>query len=118
MLTFILQNLVENAVHHELEPKLQGECHIYVRGFTKESAMVFEIEDNGVGMADLSCLDKGYGVQNIRARLQLFYGTEARIEFNSSEGKGTTAVIHLPLYRKEEQKQKIGGMQAIVKTSG
>jgi two-component system sensor histidine kinase YesM len=96
MLSFILQPLVENSVYHGLEPK-RGKGKISIRGYKNEDLLHFVIEDNGVGIQDLSKLDSGYGVHNIQERIRLFYGDEYQVQFESIRGKGTTAYIMLPI---------------------
>jgi two-component system sensor histidine kinase YesM len=64
------------------------------------------IEDNGAGM-DAAMVSqamlkppvskKGYALNNIVNRLNLFYGEEARIELRSSPGKGSRTDIWIPI---------------------
>ncbi len=100
ILTFILQPVVENAVYHGLEPKMGNECYIRLTGRMLETAessfMEFKIKDNGVGIVDMSQLEEGYGVRNIKERLFLFYGEEAGIRYESRPGEGTEVTIHVP----------------------
>lgn len=96
ILTFILQPVVENAVYHGLEPKMGNECYIRISGLFRDGFMEFCIEDNGVGIVNMSQLDEGYGVRNIRERLFLFYGEQAEIRFESQPGEGTKVFIKIP----------------------
>lgn len=98
MLSFILQPIVENSVYHGLEPK-RGKGKIYIRGYQKGDMLHFVIEDDGVGILDLSKLDSGYGVHNIQERIRLFYGDEYLVKFSSVRGQGTTAMITLPIVK-------------------
>ncbi len=100
MLTFILQPLVENAVYHGLEPRI-GNGYIRIEGYIEDEEMVFHIQDNGVGIDDLSKLEDGYGVKNIRERIKLFYGEEYDVIFDSKTGEGTTVTLILPMIRRE-----------------
>ncbi|MFT4004399.1 MAG: sensor histidine kinase [Lacrimispora sp.] len=102
ILTFILQPVVENAVYHGLEPKLGGGCSICLSGCQDGNFMVFKIKDNGVGIVNMSLLDEGYGVKNIRERLSLFYGDEAGICFESEAGAGTEVTLRVPLHAEKE----------------
>lgn len=104
MLTFILQPLVENAVYHGLEPKVDDECRIFLGGFREGETLVFIIRDNGVGIEDLTVLEKGYGVRNIRERISLFYGDAGAILFSSTPGKGTEVRIRIPVLDEEGQR--------------
>ena len=72
ILKLILQPFVENAVLHGLEPKV-GHGRIKVEGKLVGDEMVFTIWDDGVGM-DAATLGKpGYGITNVKKRLELFY---------------------------------------------
>lgn len=98
ILSFILQPIVENSVYHGLEPK-RGKGKIQIEGYQKEEMLHFVIEDDGIGIRDMSKLDMGYGVHNIRERIKLFYGDEYQVKFESVVGQGTIAVFTLPIIK-------------------
>ena len=50
MPTLTLQPIVENAIHHGLEPKISPGT-ILIRGFLTQSKLILQIRDNGVGMS-------------------------------------------------------------------
>ena len=58
--------------------------------------MIFEIQDDGVGIEDLSKVKSGYGIRNVKERIQLNYGAEYGVTFESERGKGTTVRITIP----------------------
>lgn len=89
-----IQILVENAVKHGLEEKPEGGSVLIRTEETADSILV-TVEDNGVGFPqkDLSAVF-GLGLVNARERLREFCG--AALEINSTEGKGTTAVVRIP----------------------
>ena len=107
----LLQPLVENAVHHGVEPKrTQGTVTLSVA--LKNAMLRIEVRDDGVGM-DEETLERqraklelraladqeegeGIGVANVARRLRLFYGEAARLSLESEEGAGTFFVIELP----------------------
>lgn len=95
IITFILQPFVENAMYHGLEAKL-GRGYIKVEGRHREDKLYFTIIDNGVGIADLSTLETGYGVRNVKDRIKLFYGEEYGVSFSSELSVGTTVNIVIP----------------------
>lgn len=95
-ITFIFQPFIENAMYHGLEPKM-GKGSIYLKGMQEEDTMIFEIEDDGVGIADMSRLEEGYGVRNVRERIRLNYGEAYGVAFESSPGKGTRVIIRVPV---------------------
>lgn len=102
ILTFILQPIIENSMYHGLEAKVGG-GYISVEGYREEKILHFILSDNGVGIDDLSKLDKGYGVSNVKERVKLFYGEAGQVEFTSKAGVGTTAHIAVPILPKEEE---------------
>ena len=101
MLKFILQPFVENAMYHGLEPKL-GEGFIQVIGKEVEDAILFIIEDDGVGMECTKQLQTGYGVTNVMERIRLYYGANYGISVESEAGKGTRIKIKIAKVSKEE----------------
>lgn len=95
-ITFIFQPFIENAMYHGLEPKI-GKGKIYLKGSQDGDTMIFEIEDDGVGISDMSRLEEGYGVRNVRERIRLNYGEAYGVTFESSPGKGTRVMIRVPV---------------------
>lgn len=65
-------------------------------GKTSRKNLVFEIRDDGVGIQDLSKLETGYGIRNVKERIQLNYGPEYGVTFESEPVKGTTVRITIP----------------------
>lgn len=98
IITFILQPFIENAVCHGLEPKL-GQGYIKVTGSQIENTLHFTIEDNGVGIEDLTVIESGYGVRNVRERIHLFYGEGYGVTFSSQKNEGTKVFIVIPVDR-------------------
>jgi hypothetical protein len=76
--TLILQSLVENAVLHGLEPKLDGGC-VRVQAFLAAHQLVLQVTDNGLGLGSQP-LREGFGITQVRERLQSRYGDQATIE--------------------------------------
>ena len=103
----ILQPLVENAVFHGLEQKIEGgEVQVKAKMYD-ERHLIFTVEDNGCGMkADkleevLATLEsrestKGVGMANIYQRLRLFYGEKMEFTVESTWGEGTKVTILVP----------------------
>lgn len=95
-ITFIFQPFIENAMYHGLEPKI-GKGKISLRGWQEQNDMIFTIEDDGVGIDDMSRLENGYGVRNVIERIKLNYGEKYGVTFESSPGKGTKVTIIVPV---------------------
>ena len=66
-ITFIFQPFIENAMYHGLEPKIGKED--FLRGWQEQNNYDFTIEDDGVGIDDMSRLENGYGVRNVIERI-------------------------------------------------
>ena len=95
IMVFIIQPLVEIAFYHGLEPKI-GKGWIKVGGIRRNGRFVFTVEDNGVGMEDVSAALKGYGLKNIEERIELYYGKEYGLKISSTKGKGTIVTVVVP----------------------
>jgi two-component system LytT family sensor kinase len=100
--SMLLQPLVENSIKHGLSPKVEGGS-IYLRSRVSESNLVIEVEDDGVGIGATQHVSSGsrhgtgIGMANVSERLQVLYGSTARMTIDSQEGKGTLVRIRLPL---------------------
>lgn len=87
----ILQPVVENAVEHGIDRKEDGRGQLFIRIYSTEDAILFEIRDNGPGMSEeileglLKKKKSGYGLRNVNKRLELFFGTEYEFRFDCTE---------------------------------
>jgi ligand-binding sensor protein len=108
-----LQPIVENAIIHGLEPKIDG-GDVLIRGELSGSDVVIEISDNGLGieadrlreiMKRSSLSGKGHttgiGIANVNERLKHYYGADHGLEIISQWGKGTTVRISIPRITEE-----------------
>jgi LytS/YehU family sensor histidine kinase len=91
--TMMLQILIENAIKHGLEPKIEG-GRIDIRASVDGSTLQVDVIDDGVGF-NLHAAD-GVGLANVRERLRILYGSRARLEIESLPQGGTRASIRLP----------------------
>lgn len=98
ILTFMLQPILENAVYHGLESR-DGPGNIYLTVKLREDKLYLTIRDDGVGIEDMSLLEKGYGFTNIKERISLFYGKEYGVTITSEKNVGTTVEIVIPFMR-------------------
>jgi two-component system sensor histidine kinase YesM len=92
IMKLLLQPLVENAIYHGLEPKV-GDGIIRLSGHRDGDHLIFIVEDNGVGIADIGLTEQGYGLRNVRERLKLYYGTDSSLQIFSVVNEGTTITI-------------------------
>lgn len=100
----ILQPLVENAIKHAISKnKKGGEIKINARLETEQSDVLLKLSvfDSGAGKnASLEINSNGVGLNNIRERLENYYGGAANLSVKTSDEHGTTAEIVLPVNAK------------------
>jgi two-component system, LytTR family, sensor kinase len=90
---FILQPIVENAVHHAIAPRsAPGTINISVRRDGDE--LQIEIADDGAGFAADAV--EGVGLTNTRARLAHMYGDKQRIDIARNAAGGASVRLVLP----------------------
>ncbi|HHV12101.1 MAG TPA: sensor histidine kinase [Clostridiales bacterium] len=104
----VLQPLVENAIYHGIKYK-EGKGLIQITGFVRGADVVIQIKDNGMGMEEEKLQSilvqtgpadsKRVGVQNVHSRLQLYYGKDYGVRYESKLGEGTTVSITVPYLR-------------------
>ncbi|HYC52344.1 MAG TPA: histidine kinase [Gemmatimonadaceae bacterium] len=94
---FVLQPLVENAVHHGLMRRTErGRISIVAR--VAQSRLQVTVTDNGAGLNAATYQEsRGMGLANIRGRLSTFYGADSSLELRSEAEGGTTARLDIPL---------------------
>jgi len=90
----LLQPLVENAVKHGIEPKLEGGM-LSICASLNEARLHLEVRDDGAGFQDES-LRQGTGLSNVRARLRALYGDAARLDVQPGKTAGVVASMMLP----------------------
>ncbi len=90
----LLQPVVENAIRHGLEPKVEG-GRIELRARREGGTLVLEVADTGVGFGEATA--GGVGLANIRERLRLAHGDAARLSIRANAPQGTIVAIELPV---------------------
>jgi len=92
----LLQPLVENAVKHGVEPKIEG-GEVTVRASAEDSCLVLTVADTGLGRGASDTAGTGAGVAHVRERLSGVYGDAASLELADNPAGGVTATLRLPL---------------------
>ncbi len=110
MVKLLLQPLVENAIKHGLEEKLEpGIVRVVIDEW--EGKLRCRVTDDGIG-ADESMIRSyisgnstrsSFALRNIQERIRLEYGDEYGLEFCSVCGQGTTVQILLPIVKETEE---------------
>jgi len=93
----LLQPLVENAIMHGIEPKMEG-GEILVRARLVEDALCVEVSDSGMGLAHTPPRPGGgVGLSNLRERVQQLHGAKAQLQLIENQPCGVTSRLLLPL---------------------
>ena len=103
MPSMMVQNLVENALKHGLEPKAEGGS-LSLKAEVVDGRLVITVQDTGVGYVahgPRSTAGTGFGLNNIRERLKLIYGDQAGLDIRAlpeaqGTATGTLATLTLP----------------------
>ena len=103
---FILQPVIENAIIHGLEPKIEkGKVSINIS--IQDEFLTFLVEDNGVGMDETEIMDlykkcrenntkQSIGLKNVYRRLLLCYGEASMLKIESKKEQGTRISFLIP----------------------
>lgn len=118
VIKLLLQPIIENAVFHGLEQKIEeGEVVVSVY-LMQENKIQFVVEDNGCGM-DKEQIEqlwqtmqkrvsgKGVGLANVYQRLKLFYGEDMQFDIVSELDVGTKITIIVPDHIEEKKHKSI-----------
>ncbi len=102
----MLQPLVENAIQHGIWEKPEKRGTIRILGGERDGVVCVRVMDDGAGMdsgtlehvmdGTITSTGSGYGIRNVHARLQLMFGEEYGLSYESREGEGTCVTIRFP----------------------
>lgn len=96
----LLQALVENSIKHGLEPSVQG-GRIDIRAQREGQSLVLQVQDSGVGLGtgvpSGNPANSGFGLGQVRDRLQASYGPLASLTIADAPGGGTLATVTMPI---------------------
>jgi sensor histidine kinase YesM len=98
----LLQPLVENAIQHGLEPKVEG-GRVTISARQEGDTVCLEVADTGVGaahspaaVAPVAGAAKGFGLNQVRERLATLYGARGTLDFSTEINGGARATVRLP----------------------
>ena len=95
----LLQPLVENAIRHGLEPKVDG-GRVEVSARREADTLVLAVRDSGVGLSAGAAEHNGrFGLTQVRERLATLHGARASLTLEAATGDegGALATVRLPL---------------------
>lgn len=117
IIKLILQPIVENCIYHGIKKK-RGSSQIIIKAYREGDLLILKVTDDGCGMSRETCekilsyeieqeniSGSGIGVKNVNERIQLRFGKEYGLSYESEEGEGTTVTYVLP-YCTEEIKNE------------
>ncbi len=92
----LIQPLVENAIHHGIEPRGAG-GRVRISTALEEETLVIVIEDDGVGLGHgKGKPGSGIGLASIRERLAALYPGRHEFRMQVPEGGGARMILRLP----------------------
>jgi len=89
----LVQPLVENAIKHGLEPKIEG-GEISLSARQVGDMVEITVADTGLGFQN--AMSNGIGLKNVRERLDKIYNGGATLSISDNAPCGTTITISLP----------------------
>jgi len=97
----LLQPLIENAIKHGLEPKIDGGS-IAVTATRQNDQLLLQVNDTGLGLTPLPAVKANtdashLGLSNIQDRLQALHGSRASLRLMANLPQGVIAELRLPL---------------------
>ena len=104
----LLQPLVENAIKHGLEPQ-RGAGDLHVSAAIDGTTLVLRVADSGRGLEAAAAArarepgepGSGFGLAQVRERLQTLHGDAARFTLAPRAEGGTLAEIRLPIVARQ-----------------
>lgn len=91
----LLQPIVENAIKHGLEPKLDG-GKVEISAATEDKKLLLKVVDTGLGFRSSSA-PSGVGLTNLRERLSAYYDGQASLQIEDNLPSGTIVTITIPM---------------------
>ncbi|WP_394778785.1 sensor histidine kinase [Undibacterium sp.] len=100
----LLQPLVENAIKHGVEPKMEGGS-VVVTARRANGSLLLEVADTGLGLpfdhttpgTDVDVVGSHIGNANVSDRILAIYGPEAAFTLEANQPAGVIARLNLPL---------------------
>jgi two-component system, LytTR family, sensor kinase len=94
---FVLQPLIENAFEHGVA-RASGAATVSIVVAPEDGSLVLRVRDSGPGVSDAAD-QESVGLGNTRRRLEQLYGPRHSLRLASAPGRGTEAIVTLPLHR-------------------
>ena len=89
-----LQPLIENALHHGIfkrSEKTGGT--VIIRSVLDGDMLILTVSDNGPGIEKGVRWEQGYGLSNVRKRLDLYFNNRYEMNLANNDGEGATVTV-------------------------
>ena len=100
--SLVIQPLVENAIKHGMASS--GKLKLALTAKLNAQDLIISVKDDGMGMKEsklpnTSSTHKGLGIglSNVKDRLSTLYGSNNRLDIDSTLGYGTEVTLKIPL---------------------
>ena len=109
-----LQPMIENAIYHGVNQMID-EGEIQIRIYQEGENIIFQVEDNGVGMTQEQCHEilhkepgdrTGIGIKNVNDRIKIYFGEQYGLRIESELDEGTCVTISMPKIKEESYGKK------------
>ncbi len=110
IIKLLLQPIVENAIEHGLDCKINGNKILQVSAGICGNVITFAVKDNGPGIEKdtagklLDVDSKGYGLKNVNERIKLYFGEEYGVNIDSIVNVGTNITVTVPIVNNNMKK--------------
>lgn len=94
---FILQPIVENAIHHGIAPHADA-SKISISVALQGDDVVLKVRDDGPGLKSGSLERRGVGLSNTSERLEQLYGPQQKLSVYNAADKGLVVEITIPAH--------------------
>ena len=113
LIKLVLQPIIENAIYHGID-RMVDQGFITIRIFPDGEDIVFQVEDNGIGMTEEQCSQflkqegrdrqglGGIGIKNVNDRIKIYFGEKYGISIESELDEGTCVTIRMPKVKGDE----------------
>ena len=110
-----LQPIIENAIYHGVNQMVE-EGRIIIRIFQEKDDIIFQVEDNGVGMTKEQCREilyqesgdkTGIGIKNVNDRIKIYFGEEYGLSIASEPDEGTCITMRMPKVEESDYEKRI-----------
>jgi len=104
-----LQPFVENCIRHGFHRREYGHIHIHCAWINEALQITISDDGHGLPSPDQQLQSKtrgGYGIRNVRERMQAFFGSDDGIEIKNRPEGGTQVILRFPWVEAPDQREE------------